>query len=115
MSDSSRWLQNELSRRLGPAKAPPSLWNGIQAARQPASGGWRSSFGWALWPAIAFLLFLASADLVWEMSRARGAIRQVARTEGVTVAEARDLLIVRNIAAREISGACLACHVDRRL
>lgn len=68
------WLEAELRTQLGPVSAPAGLWAKIQspgAVRRADSGPTR-----LLWPVIAFLMLLASADLLWEFSKARGGLRQ---------------------------------------
>src|SRR4051794_19011027 len=64
----SNWLEQELRTHLGPARAPAGLWAKIQFPQRVSSGGTRRF----IWPALAIVLLLASADLLWEFSKARG-------------------------------------------
>jgi len=58
MSESS-WLERELQAGLAPVVAPAGLWYRIQA---PKGTGSR-----LLWPVIAVLMLLASAELLWQL------------------------------------------------
>lgn len=78
------WLEGKLRAQLGPVSAPAGLWTKIQApgaVRRAESGPTR-----LLWPVIAFLMLLASADLLWEFSKARGGLRQIAQPEAAELA-----------------------------
>lgn len=78
------WLDAKLRAELTPVSAPIGLWAKIQspgAARNTEAGPTR-----LLWPAIAILMLLASADLLWEFSKARGALRQTAQPEASELA-----------------------------
>ncbi len=78
------WLADKLREELRPATAPDRLWARIQA---PAAAS-RAETGPTrfLWPAIALLMLLASADLLWEFSKARGSLRQFAQPDPSTIA-----------------------------
>jgi len=73
-----KWLEGELARQLGPVRAPDSLWARIERERRRRNSGTRRSFEWVLWPAVALMLMIASADLFWELGRARVAWREMA-------------------------------------
>ena len=68
-------IESELRNHLGPVTAPPELWAKIQSPQRVSPFSARQ----LIWPAIAILLLLASADLLWEFSKARGGFRQFAR------------------------------------
>ena len=73
-SGKDSWLEAELRAQLRPVSAPAGLWTKIQspgAVRRADSGPTR-----LLWPVIAVLMLLASVDLLWEFSKARGGLRQ---------------------------------------
>lgn len=78
------WLETKLREELRPVSAPGGLWTKIQApgaVRRAESGPTR-----LLWPVIALLMLLASADLLWEFSKARGGLRQIAQPEAAELA-----------------------------
>lgn len=51
-------------------KAPDTLWSGIRAEERNRQQPHRT--GWMIWPAVAMVLLVASADLLWQMGKARG-------------------------------------------
>ncbi|HXJ44992.1 MAG TPA: hypothetical protein VNH18_37230 [Bryobacteraceae bacterium] len=79
----SAWLESELVSKLGPVEAPLGLWERIQ---HPAAAPSRPVTARFLWPAIAIILLLASADLLWEFSKARGGLRQMAQPDASDIA-----------------------------
>ncbi len=78
------WLEVNLREQLRPVSAPAGLWSKIQA---PGAGRRAESDPTRLlWPAIALLMLLASADLLWEFSKARGGLRQIAQPDAAELA-----------------------------
>ncbi len=74
------WLERELSRQLAPVEAPRNLWAGV--ARRRIAGRDASRTGWVLWPVIALLFVVASADLMLHLaggSNFHGDLRQMAQ------------------------------------
>ncbi len=75
MADNSHaWLEAQLLRQMAQVKAPDTLWAQIEnegraQRRRPVRRVWM------LWPVIATVLMLATGDLVWEVGKARGAVR----------------------------------------
>ena len=74
----SEWLEAELTSALRPAQAPPGLWGRVLSPRAPARG-------WLV-PAIALVLLVASVDLLWEFSKARGGLRQGMQPDAAEIA-----------------------------
>jgi len=68
-----KWLEMELARQLGPVAAPEGLWGRISVARKPVAAGW------VLWPVLAMLVLFASGDLVWQITRSRSGVREMAQ------------------------------------
>ena len=66
------WLEGELRAELAPVAAPPGLWARLARRRHVAPTR-------LLWPVIVLALLLASADLLWEFTKARGSLRQIAQ------------------------------------
>lgn len=60
-----RWLQEELKRELGPARAPASLWGRIQNASPTPSA---PTLHWARW-AVAAALTVATSVGTYELPR----------------------------------------------
>ena len=55
-------LERELTRALGPVKAPGGLWAAIQRPQEVRAV--KPSFDWALWPAAALVLMLTLAGVL---------------------------------------------------
>jgi hypothetical protein len=60
----SNWLEQELSRQLGPARAPESLWSRIETGPRPVRPN--AAPGWVLWPAVAAVALLVLAG-IWRV------------------------------------------------
>jgi hypothetical protein len=102
---SHKWLEAQLLREMAQVKAPDSLWNGIQVERRERRN--RPRVVWMLWPAVATVLLVASADLCWQIGRAAQA---GARIESNNPAELRAW--VNEKANLNVAASCGACHLD---
>jgi hypothetical protein len=80
MSESS-WLEHELATHLGQTSAPAGLWVKIQRPQRVNNGVQR-----LVLPAFALLILLASADLLWEVGKSRGAFGHSARPTATELA-----------------------------
>lgn len=95
------WIEQELSRGLGPVEAPATLWGRIHSARPQHPK--RRDFRWVLWPAFAGMVLLASSG-----------IRYHAERPTVTRQDFPQATFVRAITAtQEGRGVCITCHTDR--
>jgi hypothetical protein len=79
MDNTGQWLERELTRQLSPVAAPDSLWNRIQFTRPVPRA---VATGWVLWPVLTILMMFASGDLIWQMTRSRGTLRQMTQFPG---------------------------------
>lgn len=59
----SKWLEDQLSRHLGPARAPDGLWERLQHAAQPPRP--TATLPFARWSAAAALILAATAGSLW--------------------------------------------------
>jgi hypothetical protein len=59
----SKWLEDQLSRHLGPARAPEGLWERLQLAAQPPRPA--APVPLARWSAAAVLILAAAAGSLW--------------------------------------------------
>ncbi len=59
----SPWLEEALTRHLGPVAAPNSLWDRLQ--EQPLPKRHNASIRWPMWAVAAVMLFLASSKWLW--------------------------------------------------
>jgi hypothetical protein len=59
----SKWLEDQLSRHLGPARAPDGLWERLQHAAQPPRAA--APLPLARWSAAAVLILAATAGSLW--------------------------------------------------